>query len=91
MAVGLCWPLPACLGCVCWPGWVGGMVDGRWQVGQRVVASFDISCGSCPSCERQLYTLCDRTNPSDAMDTLYNDRTAGTTSRQAAAPVTSYY
>lgn len=33
------------------------------KVGDRVVVPFTISCGSCFSCERQLYSLCENSNP----------------------------
>jgi threonine dehydrogenase-like Zn-dependent dehydrogenase len=33
------------------------------QVGDRVVVPFPIACGSCFSCERQLYSLCENSNP----------------------------
>lgn len=33
------------------------------EVGDRVVVPFTISCGSCWFCERDLYSLCDNSNP----------------------------
>jgi len=33
------------------------------KVGDRVVVPFAISCGKCFFCERQLWSLCDNTNP----------------------------
>jgi threonine dehydrogenase-like Zn-dependent dehydrogenase len=33
------------------------------KVGDRVVVPFTISCGSCFSCERQLWSLCENSNP----------------------------
>ena len=33
------------------------------QVGDRVVVPFPIACGACASCERQLYSLCENSNP----------------------------
>ena len=35
--------------------------------GDRVVVPFTISCGHCWFCERQLYALCDTTNPNAAL------------------------
>lgn len=35
----------------------------KFQIGDRVVVPFTISCGSCFFCERDLYSLCDKTNP----------------------------
>ena len=36
-------------------------------VGDRVVVPFTISCGSCWFCERELYSLCDNSNPNAEM------------------------
>jgi threonine dehydrogenase-like Zn-dependent dehydrogenase len=33
------------------------------KVGDRVVIPFTISCGNCYYCKKQLYSLCDNTNP----------------------------
>jgi threonine dehydrogenase-like Zn-dependent dehydrogenase len=33
------------------------------KVGDRVVVSFPISCGSCFFCQQQLFSLCENTNP----------------------------
>lgn len=33
------------------------------KIGDRVVIPFTISCGSCYFCQRQLYSLCDTSNP----------------------------
>jgi len=33
------------------------------KVGDRVVASFPISCGKCLFCERELFSLCENSNP----------------------------
>ncbi|MDQ3805738.1 MAG: glutathione-dependent formaldehyde dehydrogenase [Acidobacteriota bacterium] len=41
---------------------VGPDVKNR-KVGDRVVVSFPISCGSCFFCQQQLYTLCENSNP----------------------------
>lgn len=35
----------------------------RLEVGDRVVVPFTISCGHCWFCQRQLFSLCDTTNP----------------------------
>ncbi len=47
------------------------------KVGQRVVVSFSISCGTCSYCERGETSSCDRTNPSQLMEKMYGHRTAG--------------
>ncbi|HWA74041.1 MAG TPA: zinc-dependent alcohol dehydrogenase [Polyangiaceae bacterium] len=33
------------------------------KVGDRVVVPFTIACGSCASCQRQLFSLCENSNP----------------------------
>jgi threonine dehydrogenase-like Zn-dependent dehydrogenase len=33
------------------------------QVGDRVVVPFPIACGACNACERQLFSLCENSNP----------------------------
>ena len=39
----------------------------RLRPGDRVVVPFTISCGSCWFCERELYSLCDTSNPNAEM------------------------
>ena len=41
---------------------VGGEVK-NLTVGDRVVVPFPISCGACAMCRRELYSLCENTNP----------------------------
>jgi len=36
--------------------------------GQRVVVPFTISCGNCFFCEKQLFSACDNSNPSETSD-----------------------
>ncbi|HEV2070218.1 MAG TPA: zinc-dependent alcohol dehydrogenase [Acidimicrobiales bacterium] len=36
-------------------------------VGDRVVVPFPIACGSCLACDRQLYSLCENSNPNAGM------------------------
>ena len=33
------------------------------QVGDRVVVPFPIACGSCAQCDREMYSLCENSNP----------------------------
>jgi len=40
-----------------------GKEAGSLQIGDRVVAPFPISCGECFFCQRQLFSLCERSNP----------------------------
>uniref|UniRef100_A0A7S1KQG6 Enoyl reductase (ER) domain-containing protein n=1 Tax=Percolomonas cosmopolitus TaxID=63605 RepID=A0A7S1KQG6_9EUKA len=47
------------------------------QPGDRVAISFDICCGQCQYCQREEYSLCDRTNPSKEMEAFYGSRSAG--------------
>src|SRR5262249_34015912 len=41
---------------------VGSQVK-KFKKGDRIVVPFTISCGTCWFCERQLYSLCDTSNP----------------------------
>jgi threonine dehydrogenase-like Zn-dependent dehydrogenase len=41
---------------------VGGGV-GNLSVGDRVVVPFPIACGNCLQCERELFSLCENSNP----------------------------
>ncbi len=48
------------------------------QKGDRVVVPFTISCGRCFFCERQMFSLCDNSNPNAKMaETLYGFSAAG--------------
>jgi threonine dehydrogenase-like Zn-dependent dehydrogenase len=48
------------------------------HIGDRVVIPFAIACGQCFYCRRQLWSLCDNTNPNAAMlERVYQDSTAG--------------
>ena len=48
------------------------------QKGDRVVVPFTISCGSCFFCERDMYSLCDNSNPTpEVAETLYGFSPAG--------------
>ncbi|KAF5375861.1 hypothetical protein D9615_008183 [Tricholomella constricta] len=55
---------------------VGPNVQGL-QIGQRVVASFQIACGECEYCEQKLSSFCDRTNKSSLQNYMYGQRDAG--------------
>jgi len=46
------------------------------KVGDRVVISAPIACGQCEYCRDERYSLCDTTNPSAAMESLYGHRSA---------------
>lgn len=41
-------------------------------IGDRVVVPFDIACGGCFFCERQLFSLCDNSNPNAFMNAKFN-------------------
>src|SRR5207237_10641663 len=48
------------------------------QVGDRVVVPFPIACGACNACERQLYSLCENSNPNPRLaEKLFGHPTAG--------------
>jgi threonine dehydrogenase-like Zn-dependent dehydrogenase len=40
---------------------------GNLQVGDRVVVPFPIACGACFQCEREMYSLCENSNPNAGM------------------------
>jgi threonine dehydrogenase-like Zn-dependent dehydrogenase len=48
------------------------------KVGDRVVVPFPIACGACNACERQLFSLCENSNPNASMaEKMFGDATAG--------------
>ncbi len=50
----------------------------KLKVGDKIVVSFDIGCGSCHHCEEQEYSACDNSNPNRYMaDALYGHGGAG--------------
>jgi len=50
----------------------------RVKVGDRVVIPFPIACGQCFYCRRELWSLCDNTNPNAWMaEKMYGYSTAG--------------
>lgn len=50
----------------------------RLRVGDRVVIPFNISCGNCFFCKRQLFSCCDNTNPNArAVEKMYGFSCAG--------------
>jgi threonine dehydrogenase-like Zn-dependent dehydrogenase len=55
-----------------------GKENTHLQVGDRVVVPFTIACGRCFFCERQLWSLCDNSNPNAWMaEELYGYTTSG--------------
>src|SRR4051794_18197169 len=56
----------------------GGSDNKKLKVGDRVVVPFTIACGSCFFCEKQLWSLCDNSNPNAWMaEKLYGYTTSG--------------
>jgi threonine dehydrogenase-like Zn-dependent dehydrogenase len=49
----------------------------KFKKGQRVVASFQIACGSCYYCKQKLSSQCEKTNSNTIENALYGGRTAG--------------
>ncbi|KAJ3179581.1 hypothetical protein HDU87_002787 [Geranomyces variabilis] len=47
------------------------------KVGDRVCVAGPIACGTCEFCQKGLFSCCDTTNPSGAMDKLYGSRLCG--------------
>jgi threonine dehydrogenase-like Zn-dependent dehydrogenase len=55
-----------------------GRENTKLKVGDRVVVPFTIACGGCFFCERQLWSLCDNTNPNASMaEKVYGYTTSG--------------
>jgi threonine dehydrogenase-like Zn-dependent dehydrogenase len=46
------------------------------EIGQRVVVSGIVACGTCDYCEKQQYTACSTTNPSDTQKDLFGHTTS---------------
>jgi len=46
-------------------------------VGDRVVSSFQTACGTCKFCQKKLSSMCDRTNNSSLMASMYGQRMGG--------------
>jgi threonine dehydrogenase-like Zn-dependent dehydrogenase len=55
---------------------VGGEVK-NVKVGDRVVVSFDIACGKCFYCQKELYSSCETTNPTKDLIAVYGHKTGG--------------
>lgn len=55
---------------------VGGQVKDL-KVGDRVVILSVIACGECDYCQRKEYSLCDKTNPSKEMESMWGHRLSG--------------
>jgi threonine dehydrogenase-like Zn-dependent dehydrogenase len=48
------------------------------KVGDRVVVPFPIACGACNACSRELYSLCENSNPNaSTAEKLWGDSTCG--------------
>ncbi|KIY63481.1 alcohol dehydrogenase [Cylindrobasidium torrendii FP15055 ss-10] len=47
------------------------------KVGQRVVASFQIACGSCKYCKEGLSSMCANTNPAGVPEAMWGNSTSG--------------
>jgi threonine dehydrogenase-like Zn-dependent dehydrogenase len=55
-----------------------GKENAKLRVGDRVVVPFTIACGRCFFCEKQLWSLCDNSNPNAWMaEKLYGYTTSG--------------
>jgi threonine dehydrogenase-like Zn-dependent dehydrogenase len=51
---------------------------GNLKVGDRVVVPFPIACGNCLACDRELYSLCENSNPNAGMaEKAWGSSTAG--------------
>ena len=45
--------------------------------GDKVVVSFQVACGTCDWCKKKWSSMCDRTNNSSMMASMYGQRDAG--------------
>ena len=55
-----------------------GKDNKKLKVGDRVVVPFTIACGGCFFCARQLWSLCDNSNPNAWMaEKVYGYSTSG--------------
>src|SRR5205823_3559740 len=55
-----------------------GIRSDKLKVGDRVVVPFVIACGRCFFCQRELWSLCDNSNPNSArLEKVYGDSGAG--------------
>ncbi|TAL59067.1 MAG: glutathione-dependent formaldehyde dehydrogenase [Legionella sp.] len=55
-----------------------GSQNKKLKIGDKVVVPFTISCGQCEFCRKQLFSLCDRSNPNAQMARgLLGNHTAG--------------
>src|SRR5919197_315664 len=55
-----------------------GKANKKLRVGDRVVVPFTIACGRCFFCQKELWSLCDNSNPNAWMaEKLYGHSTAG--------------
>jgi threonine dehydrogenase-like Zn-dependent dehydrogenase len=55
-----------------------GKQNNKLKVGDRVVVPFTIACGGCFFCHKQLWSLCDNTNPNARIaEALYGYTTSG--------------
>ncbi|SNX87344.1 probable glutathione-dependent formaldehyde dehydrogenase [Melanopsichium pennsylvanicum] len=55
---------------------VGAQIT-RFKVGDRVVASFSVACGSCQNCKDGQFNQCDRTNKSGKLEQIYGQKLGG--------------
>ena len=50
----------------------------KLSVGDRIIVPFNITCGRCAFCERELFSLCDESNPdAEKLEAMYGQSGAG--------------
>jgi threonine dehydrogenase-like Zn-dependent dehydrogenase len=55
-----------------------GRAVGNLRLGDRVVVPFPIACGACNQCKREMYSICENSNPNSGMaEKLWGHATAG--------------
>jgi threonine dehydrogenase-like Zn-dependent dehydrogenase len=57
---------------------VGRGLNGDLKIGDRIVVPFPIACGTCTSCQRGLFSVCENTNPNSWLaKKMFGHSTAG--------------
>jgi threonine dehydrogenase-like Zn-dependent dehydrogenase len=57
---------------------IGPGIKNHLKIGDRVVVPFPISCGSCFSCQRGMFSVCENTNPNSWLaEKMFGHATAG--------------
>lgn len=61
------------------------------KIGDRVVVSFQIACGTCRYCQQKLSSFCDKTNDSSVVVNLWGQRDSAFFGYSHLSTLLSYY